>query len=188
MSDNYNKRKNMEYINSKLKHVDPEVKETVGYDNAELCMLIMPDGTSYFSPINHEELAQWLNVNGIIIDKAVRFESNKKLGDFVISSLHNKHLSKTSNNDELIEVTNPQADMLSKLYGTLLKGWVWMQPLDSQLRATNGLGIGKKENWDQAGLSGKNIKRLHNHMSDYFSLKEYISEMNSSNDFHNPLH
>jgi len=184
MSDKFDRRKNMEYINSKIQKIDPEYRNEMNGD-IEICMLILPDGTSYFSPRDHETLARWLNVNGINIDKSVRYESKKSLYDFSISSLHNKILSKSSNSDKLIEITREQVDVLSKMYGTLLSGWTWMKPLDSQLKLSDGFGIGKKEVWNET--SDKNIKRIHNYMDEYFNLGEYKREMGLSNDAHFPL-
>ena len=184
MEDKPDYDKNLEYITSKIS------KKMYPSNPEQLEILILPNGTTYFTPDDHRTLAFWLNVNGVDLDKAIRVESSKRLGEFNFTSLFNYKFSKNSDENELIKITSPQAEMLGLVYSSLTSGWLYMKPFVENLRMTTGFGFGKKEKFDPQGLSAENLRKLSTYLGDFFTTSErteYIREMNLSNDAHNPL-
>ena len=132
-------------------------------------------------------MAYWLNVNGIELKNAIRFESSESIKDFNFSSLFNDKLAENNDENELITITHPQAEMLGIFYETLEHGWHYMRPLAQQLKLSRGFGIGKTEKFVIEGASGKNIRTLDLYLGDHFNKGEYVREAMLSNDAHSPL-
>lgn len=153
----------------------------------QLCLIILPDGTCYQTPYDHETLACWLNVNGISIKNAIRYESTQKYYDFSFTSLYNYRFCKDSDSDELIEMTHEQAEVLGTLYASLLECWKFMKPLSDEIKNSSGFGIGKTEKFEEGGISSKNLNRLSLYIGDYFNKGEYLRELKLKNNVHNPL-
>ena len=170
---------NIEYINRKMgKPIhDPSI---------ELCLLLLPDGTTYYAPNDHLTLAYWLNLNNVDLHNAIRVESTKKLGDFSFTSLYNYKFSTSSDMDELIPMTYEQCDMLGLVYGALKHGWIFMKPFANELKKTTGFGFGKNEVFKDGGISSKNLRRLHMSIGD-FDIGEYIRELRMSTNAHEDL-
>ena len=82
-------RKNADYINRKLTHLPQNSNPN------ELELIFLYDGTSYFAPNGHDNLAFWLNLNNIDLTSAIRFESSKSIYDFNFGSLYNAKFAET---------------------------------------------------------------------------------------------
>ena len=162
---------------------------TKTHDNKydQLCLIILPDGTCYQTPDDHETLAYWLNVNGVNLKNAIRFEATQSLYDFSFTSLHNYKFSNNSDDDELIEMTHEQAEIIGTLYGSLLQCWKYMKPLSGEIKNSSGFGFGKTEKFEEGGISSKNLNRLALYTKDFFDKGEYIRELKLKNNTHNPL-
>ena len=171
---------NFKYIKNKLRNY-PRKSST------EVETIILPNGSTFFAPIDHETLAYWLNANGVNLHHAIRFESSESIRDFNFSSLFNDKLAENDDEQELITISKPQAEMLNTLYETLDYGWHYMQPLDKQLKLSRGFGIGKTEQFDAEGISGKNIRTLDLYLGNHFNKCEYVREAKLNNDAHSPL-
>ena len=141
----------------------------------------------YYAHNDHQTLAHWLTVNGFNLQNAIRFESSQDRSDFNFTSLNNYRLSTDSNEDDLIELSHRQAEILNILYGSLIYSWYYLEPLSSQLKNTTGFGFGKTEEFNEEGLGGKNLNRIHLHMGNYFNKNEYVRELRLNNDAHNPI-
>ena len=188
MSDKYNKTINMEYIHQKLNSVTQQRKEEYNYK--ELCLLIAPDGKSYFSPSGHSELGLWLNVCGIDMSGFVRFESDDKYGNFRFSSLYQRYLSKYTNNERYIQLTKEQAIMLDRLYGTLSNEWKLEPMTESSAWFSDGFAFDKmayNNLTEQTAtdpslldLMNKNIQTLDRYC-EYFDKNIYINNLKSTN-------
>ena len=170
---------NIDYINKKIGKAPHD-------NNIELCLLLLPDGTTFYAPYDHLTLAYWLNLNNIDLHNAIRVESTKSLGDFSFTSLYNYKFSTSSDMDELIPMTYEQCDTLGLVYGALKHGWIFMKPLAHELKKTTGFGFGKNEVFEEGGLSYKNLRRLHMSIAD-FDIGEYIRELRLSTNAHENL-
>ncbi|MBO7218766.1 MAG: hypothetical protein J6V40_02195 [Clostridia bacterium] len=170
---------NITYINKKMGKSAHDM-------SSELCLLLLPDGTTYYAPYDHLTLAYWLNANNVDLHNAIRVESTKKLGDFSFTSLYNYKFSTSSDMDELIPLTYEQCDVLGLVYGALKHGWIFMKPIARELKKTTGFGFGKNEVFDEGGIASKNLRRLHMSISD-FDMGEYIRELRLSTNAHEDL-
>ena len=138
----------------------------------------MPDGTCYNALNEHLALARWLNVNGIDIDHAIRFESSKQYYDFDFCSLYNYNFSKNSDNNQFIEITPNQAIVITDLYKALQQGWAFLKPLSSSIKKSNGFGIGFKDFTPELGR--KNLDMIAQYSKGYFDDYEYLKELKSN--------
>ena len=170
---------NITYINKKMGKGAHDM-------SSELCLLLLPDGTTYYAPYDHLTLAYWLNVNNVDLHNAIRVESTKKLGDFSFTSLYNYKFSESSDTDELIPLTYEQCDALGLIYSALKHGWIFMKPIARELKKTTGFGFGKNEVFDEGGIASKNLRRLHMSIAD-FDMGEYVRELRLSTNAHEDL-
>ena len=180
IEDNPDSSANFKYILNKLRQYPRET-------STELETIILPNGETFFAPIDHETLAYWLNINGVNLHNAIRFESSQSIRDFNFSSLFNDKFAESDTEKETIQISSKQAEILGVLYESLEHGWHFMRPLHDQFKHSSGFGIGKTEKFDNEGISGKNLRTLDLYMGKHFNKCEYIREARLSNDAHSPL-
>ena len=169
---------NYKYIISKLGNIylNP---------NRELCLLIMPDGTCYNALDDHLTCARWLNMNGIDINNAIRFESSKQFYDFNFCSLYNYNFSYKSDSNQFIEITTEQAIVITDLYKALQQGWAFLKPISSSIEQSNGFGFGYKD--FTPGLGPKNLSQLAEYSKGYLDDYEYLKELKSKKHIEIPI-
>ena len=138
----------------------------------ELTLLIQPDGTCYNAQNDHQTCAKWLNVNGIDIDQTIRFETSKQFYDFNFCSLYNYGFSENSNDDEIINITDEQAIVLTDIYKTMCNAWKYLKPLEETLHNCKGFGFSVKDYIPEIGE--KNLRTIDEYAGDFFSVRKYI--------------
>ena len=175
---------NIAYIKNKCKDYDSSEKE--------LCLLILPTGKTYYAVNDdHASLAYWLNINGIDFKNSLHFEVTKSSGAFLITSLYQFVFSRSSNEDKLIELTFSQCDVLNALYDAIFNMWRRTKPVTYTIRASQGLGIGMNDVDRDSRIGSetpaRNLRRLHNCMSDYFDsamYRDYANELRHGGSLH----
>ena len=153
------------YINNKLGNI------SVNPDR-ELTLIILPDGTCYNALNDHMTCAKWLNVNGIDIDKAIRFETSKEFYDFTFCSLYNFDFSEKSDSNQFIELTNAQAMILMDIYKSLSCTWKFLTPLENCLRRCTGFGFSPNDYNPE--LCKKNLYSLSDYAQGFFDDYSYM--------------
>lgn len=141
----------------------------------ELSLLIMPDGTCYNAQNDHLNCARWLNVNGIDISKAIRFETSKEFYDFNFGSLYNYDFSEKSTEDEYLEITTEQATVIADIYKSLCYHWKYLKPLEKCLLNCKGFGFCPKDYIPE--LCAKNLSRIENETKGFFNTYHYMRDL-----------
>ena len=165
----------MEDMDSNYKYIKQKCGNTYHNPNSTICLIILKDGTTYIAPLDHQILAYWLNLNGIDINQSIRLETSKQFFDFTFSSLHNYKFSEFSNDNELIKISNDQANVIGTLYQTLKYAWRWLKPLEPQLLKCDGFGFAIND-YDPI-LSVTNINKLEDYSGGLLDGKEYLKDL-----------
>ena len=169
---------NFKYITAKLGSIYTN-------ENRELCLLILTDGTCYNALNDHATLARWLNMNGIDIDNAIRFEASRQFNNFDFCSLNNFGFSEKSNDNEFIQITPAQAIAITDLYKALSSGWRFIKPFDKCLEKTTGFGFGIKDY--RSGLGERNLSIISEYAKGYFDDYDYLRYLKTKANEHNPI-
>ena len=169
---------NFKYIKNKLGNI---------YLNPsnELSLIIMPDGTCFNALNDHATCAKWLNMNGIDIDQAIRFEASQQFYNFDFCSLNNFGFSEKSDTNEFIKITPEQAIVITDLYKGLSLGWKFMHPLEKSLEKATGFGFSKKDY--KFGFGEQNLSTIAEYSKGYFDKYEYLKQRKIKAADHTPL-
>jgi hypothetical protein len=135
----------------------------------------MPDGTCYNAQNDHLTCARWLNVNGIDIDRAIRFETSKEYYDFNFGSLYNYDFSENSDKNQFLEITEEQAQILGDIYKSLCFAWKYLKPLEKCLINCQGFGISQKDYIPE--LCAKNLSQIDNTTKGFFDSYDYMKNL-----------
>ena len=112
------------------------------------------------------------NVNGIDIDHAIRFETSKQFYDFNFGSLYNYGFSENSDKNELIEMTDSQAQIIGDLYKSLYSKWKYLKNLEQCMINCRGLGFSYKD-YDPE-YCRRNLSKIENETKDFFDSADYM--------------
>lgn len=138
----------------------------------ELSLLILPDGTCYNAQNDHATCAKWLNVNGIDIDHAIRFETSKQFYDFNFGSLYNYGFSENSDKNELIQITDVQAQIIGDLYKSLYSKWKYLKNLENCIVNCRGFGFSYKD--FNPDFCKRNLSKIEYETKGFFDGYEYM--------------
>jgi len=178
----YLQPKNAEEIIKNNKYLENKAHYPILDDNCEINLIILPNGTCYFAPIDHQSLAYWLNINGIDINNAIRFEVSKDVNDFRFSTLYNCEYSIDSNDNEMLIITDKQAEVLGGLYQTVRAKWRNIYPYERSLHMLNGFGF---SNYDyDKDFAKTNLEKLGKYSNGLFDDYDYFKKTNAK---HQPL-
>lgn len=157
-----------------IKDIDDieEHKHKINSMNADLMypILITPSGECFFGPNGHEILCKWLYLKDKKdLKSSLRVDVDFKNKNFEFSSIYG--YTEDDKNEELISLTNEQANALSKLYSSMINMYGEFNPLYQNALYSSGLGLGSHEK--QSETSQHNLNKLKKYFGKDFNLQLY---------------